>query len=133
MPRGPCTALAIMSPARHAAADEGGDLPLEYLALQLAQDLLGLAERQAQLLDALVLLGQVDQVLDDFLAILGDHHHLHSDLQGHSAVLPLKGSAYGTQSQVTRQRPGAPSLLCAPPQPGEYPAEWFVTNHSVVL
>jgi hypothetical protein len=42
------------------------------------------------LLDALVLLGQVGKVLDYFLAILGDHHQLHSDLQGHSAVLPLK-------------------------------------------
>ena len=35
-------------------------------------------------------LARLAKVLDYFLAIFGDHHQLHSDLQGHSAVLPLK-------------------------------------------
>jgi hypothetical protein len=43
--------------ARHAAAEESGDLPLEHVALQRAEDLLSLAEHQAQLLDAFMALG----------------------------------------------------------------------------
>ena len=94
--------------ARHATAQEGSDLPLEHLLLQLAQQQLGLGETQAQLLDALVLLVQNDQFVGRLLTIFGDHHQLDVEPQRHR---PFSRS----EDRPTVPGPSSPATIPVPP------------------
>jgi hypothetical protein len=85
-------------------------LPGNYLALQLQQERLGLTKTQTEVFQPLMLLVQHDDVIDAHLIVIGYHHQLQLEAQGHSGSSGANRSAHRTVRQSPTGSPPPP--LC---------------------
>ena len=73
--------------ARRMGVEKGGDLLLEYVPLEGAEELFGLGQRQPKMLDALVVLGERDDIGDGlFVTVIVRDDELQFD--AHKRVSP---------------------------------------------
>jgi len=102
-----CSATAR---ARRSGGQERGYLPGNYLTLQLQQERLGLTKTQTEVFQPLMLLVQHDDVIDAHLIVIGHHHQLQLEAQGHSGSSRANRSAHRTVRQSPTGSPPPP--LC---------------------